>query len=113
MAGTKRVEVRYDVRVTGVTAVKVKLELWANAGSSYAVPVATLSGPVGLGVPVGLDRLVVGEAGQEWDQQVSSQMRVRITADDAPLTAAEGGMLAMPGGFFLIGDAMDELTDAP
>lgn len=113
VAGTKRVEVRYDVRATGVTAVKVKLELSANAGSSYAVPAATLSGAVGLGVPVGLDRLVVWEAGQEWDQQFSAQMRVRITADDAPPTAAESGMVAVPGGFFLMGDAMDELTDAP
>jgi formylglycine-generating enzyme required for sulfatase activity len=113
VAGTKRVEVRYDVRATGVTAVKVKLEISANAGSSDAVPVATLRGAVGLGVPVGLDRLVVLEAGQEWDQQVSAQMRVRITADDAPPTAAESGMVLIPGGIFTMGDGLDELIDAP
>ena len=112
LAGTKRVEVRYDVRAAGVTAVKVKLEFSANAGSSYAVPVATLSGAVGLGVPVGLDRLVVWESGQEWDQQFSTQMRVRITADDAPPTAAESGMVPVPGGTFLMGDALNEMINA-
>lgn len=77
--GTKYVEITYDLGSTST----VTLAVSSNAGASYTVPATSLTGHIGANVLPGKKRLIVWNAGADWNGQYSDQMRFQITTDDA------------------------------
>ena len=110
-AGTKLVDVTYDLAAPGASVVTVALAISSDGGATFAVPVASVTGAIGLGVTPGAGRVLTWNAGADWNQQMSSQVRFRIMADDG-LTAPPGFSL-VPAGAFQMGDAIDGLAIAP
>ena len=112
-AGTKLVDITYDVSADTST-VEITLEVSSDGGSSFTVPATSLSGAIGAGVAVGTGRTITWDAGADWNQQSSSTMRFKVTADDgieAPV--APDGFAVIPGGSFQMGDALDGDSNAP
>ncbi len=78
---TKLVDILYDVSFIGGDAVSVGCEVSTNAGVSFDIPVTNFSGNgYGAIVSNGTDRLIVWNAGIDWDENYSEQMKIRITA---------------------------------
>ena len=107
-AGTKLVDVYYDLSGTG--AMTVSLGVSNNGGSSYGVSASSFSGDIG-SVTAGSNLHIVWNAGADWNNQVSSQMRFEVTASDVPPPPT--GMSLIPAGNFEMGDALDGESDAP
>lgn len=80
LENTKLVEILYDVSFIGGDTVAVSCEVSTNAGVSFDVPVSSFSGDYGAIVSTGADRSIVWDAGLDWDENYSEQMKVRITA---------------------------------
>ncbi len=83
--GTKLVDITYDLADPDTAAVAVSLEISADAGVTWTVPVAGSTGQVGSGITVGLGKKIVWDAGANWNNQVTTTMRYRVTAEDAPV----------------------------
>jgi formylglycine-generating enzyme required for sulfatase activity len=111
-AGTKLVDIVYDV-AADTSSVDISLEVSSDGGSSFTVPATSLSGAIGAGVAVGTDRTITWDAGADWNQQSSSTMRFKVTADDVEAPAVPDGFALIPGGSFQMGDALDGLSNAP
>jgi hypothetical protein len=79
-AGTKLVDITYDVAATG--AVSVAVAVSTNGGATYDLPATHFSGHYGAGVTPGTGKAIVWDAGADWDGQYSAAMRVKVTADD-------------------------------
>ncbi|MCX6875947.1 MAG: SUMF1/EgtB/PvdO family nonheme iron enzyme [Verrucomicrobia bacterium] len=105
--GTKLVDVDFDI--AGIaTPVSVSLEISADGGTSWEVPAASVTGSVGNTVTPGSDLRITWNAGTDWSEQYSTQMRFKVTATDVPL-----GFSLIPGGAFTMGDSLDGISDAP
>ena len=77
--GTKLVDVTYDL--TGATS-SVALLVSSDNGTSYEVPVVSVTGHVGAGVTVWTNKHIVWDAGTDWPGQSSNQVKIRVTAWD-------------------------------
>jgi hypothetical protein len=90
---TKMVDILYDVSYSGGSNVSVTCEVSTNSGVSYILGVTTNSGAVstnyaksfsgtgyGVLVTTGSDRLITWDAGVDWNEKYSEQVKVRITA---------------------------------
>jgi len=62
---------------------------------------------------VGTGRTITWDAGADWNQQQSSTMRFKVTADDGLEPAVPADFALIPGGSFQMGDALDGLSNAP
>ena len=111
-AGTKLVDIVYDV-AADTSSVDISLEVSSDGGSSFTVPATSLSGAIGAGVAVGTGRTITWDAGADWNQQQSSTMRFKVTADDGLEPAVPADFALIPGGSFQMGDALDGLSNAP
>jgi formylglycine-generating enzyme required for sulfatase activity len=80
--GTKLVDISYDLAAPGMSAVPMRLEVSSDGGTTWAVHVNTLSGDIGDNVTPGSGKTIVWNAGADWPNSYSSQMRFRVTADD-------------------------------
>jgi formylglycine-generating enzyme required for sulfatase activity len=109
--GTKQVEIYYDM--SGSTSpVHVSLQVSSNGGSSFAVPVTALSGDVGANIPLGRNKRILWNAGIDWNNQLSSTARFRVTASD--VSPAPDGFALIPAGAFTMGRTSgDTESDAP
>jgi len=78
---TKLVDVLYDVTFSAGGTISVTCEVSTNSGASYDIPAESFSGN-GFGsiVTTGVDRVITWNAGVDWDENYSEQMKVRITA---------------------------------
>lgn len=112
LAGTKNVEVLYDVGDADGDALTIGLEISGDGGLSYAIPATALSGNVGSGVAPGLNRRIVWNAGTDWNNQYVPNARARVTAYDGTTPVPPVGMVYIPAGNFQMGDNLDGLTDA-
>lgn len=111
-SGSKLVDITYDLTAVGWTGVAVSLQVSNDGGTTWAVPVVTVSGAVGSNVSPGTGKTIVWDAGTDWPRSYSTQMRFRVTADDgvAPLA----GFSYIPPGSFTMGRTSgDADTDAP
>ncbi|NQW99372.1 SUMF1/EgtB/PvdO family nonheme iron enzyme [bacterium] len=105
-AGSKLVDIDYDV--TGTSApVSVSLQGSADGGVTWTLPLASLTGAVGSNVTPGSNLRITWNAGADWNQQVSTQTKFRITVTDGP-----AGFSLIPAGGFTMGDALDGGGDA-
>ena len=80
-AGTKLVDITYDVTADTPT-VTVSLGISSDGGATFSVPVTAVSGDIGADIAVGAGKTLSWDGGVDWDQQVSSQTRFRVIADD-------------------------------
>jgi formylglycine-generating enzyme len=105
-AGTRLVDISYDLAAPGMTAVPMRLEVSSDGGTSWTVPVNTVSGDIGTSVTPGTGKTMVWNAGADWPNGYSTQMRFRVTADD--------GFAFIPAGSFTMGRTSgDTDTNAP
>lgn len=77
---TKLVDILYDVSFVGGDTVDIRCEVSTNAGASFDIPASSFSGDYGAIVSNGIDRLIVWDAGIDWNENYSDQMAVRIIA---------------------------------
>lgn len=101
-SGTKLIDIRYDVFDADGDPLKIRLEISHNGGSNYSVPVITLSGDAGDNIAPGVNKLVVWNAGVDWDGEYSPLMRVKVIASDSRgFPGMRWGQEVPPGGFLL------------
>ncbi|HSR87690.1 MAG TPA: hypothetical protein VLL07_01955, partial [Pontiella sp.] len=65
---TKLVDISYDVTFAGGDRVDISCEVSTNSGVSYDVPASSFSGDYGAGVSTGTDRIIVWNAGVDWNE---------------------------------------------
>jgi formylglycine-generating enzyme required for sulfatase activity len=102
-AGTKFVDITYDVADADGDALKVRVEISDNNGATYAVPAFTFSGAIGDNVIPGTGKTIAWNAGQDWDGEYSTQMRVKVIAVDAKGLPGLAWSKEIPPGGFLMG----------
>ena len=105
-AGTHYIDIYYNVSSAN-SPLTVYVDISADGGTTWNVPVFTLQGAVGPGVTPGNDRYIQWNAGTDWSGQFSSQCKLRITADDGTIPPAPS-MVYIPGGAFRMGDTFNE-----
>ena len=102
-AGTKFVDVTYDLADPDSALVTVQVELSSDSGVSYDLPLRSVSGAIGAGVTPGANRLVTWNAGNDWNGNFSNKCRVRIWAFDNSTPVPPPGMVYIPPGTFRMG----------
>ncbi len=102
-AGTKLVDISYDVADADGDALKVRVEISDNNGATYIVPAFTFTGAIGEGVTPGTGKTIVWDAGKDWDGEYSTQMRVKVIAVDAKGLPGLAWSNEIPPGGFLMG----------
>lgn len=98
-AGTKLVDIYYDVTDAENDPLTVAVQISSNAGSSWNIPARTLTGDVNFNVTPGTNLHIVWNAGADWNRNYTTQGKVRILADDAPTTPPVVTMVFVPAGF--------------
>jgi formylglycine-generating enzyme required for sulfatase activity len=96
--GTNLVDVYYNLSGSGAGGATVSVELSDNSGTSYGLPISSLSGHVGSGIANGNNRYLVWNAGSDRPNSFSTTMRLRVTASEAP-----DGFALIPAGAFTMG----------
>ena len=111
-AGTKLVDLSYDLAAPGLSGVAVSLEVSSDAGTTWTVTVAAVSGAIGANVTPGSGRTIVWNAGADWPNGYSAQMLFRVTADGGVSPIA--GFSYIPRGSFTMGRISSDIdTNAP
>lgn len=101
-AGTKLVDIHYDVQDPDGDLLKIRVEVSDNDGHRYSIPAFSLTGDIGEGIAPGVDKHIIWDAGVDWDGEYSDQMRVKVFAIDARgFPGMEWGNEVPPGGFLL------------
>jgi formylglycine-generating enzyme required for sulfatase activity len=95
-AGTKLIDVTYDLSDSDSTAVFVSIQIYSGG---TALPAFSLSGHIGAGVTPGAGKTIVWNAGQDWNRQYTTSGKVRIIADDLTVTPPSAAMVYVPAGF--------------
>jgi len=97
--GTKKVDIHYDLADGDGDACTVSVVASDDGGSTWSVPVSSVSGDVGPGVSPGDGKLIVWDCAVDLPGQVGSY-KVRVCAED--------GMALIPAGEFQMGDTFNE-----
>ena len=104
IAGTKQVEVLYDVSDADGDALTIGLEISGDGGLTYSIPATALSGQAGPRIAPGSNRRLVWNAGLDWNNQYVPNARARVTAYDGTTPVPPVGMVYIPAGSFQMGD---------
>ncbi len=101
-AGTKFVDITYDVADADGDALKIRVEISSDGGVNYSVPAFTLTGAIGDAVTPGTGKVITWNAEADWDGEYSDEMRVKVIASDAKgLPGLEWGNEVPAGGFLM------------
>lgn len=107
---TKMVDILYDVSYSGGSNVSVTCEVSTNSGATYTVPAKSFSGTgYGAIVTTGTDRLITWDAGVDWNEKYSEQMKVRLTAKAPRFTVNQNSYY--DDNSILVYSAGDTVTD--
>ena len=107
--GTNLVDIDYDL--TGiVTPISVSLQASADGGLTWTVPLTSLAGAIGANVAPDTGLRITWDAGTDWNEQFSTNVRFRITADDLTAPPPPEGFVPIPAGHFEMGDSFSEGT---
>jgi len=80
-AETKLVDITYDLTDAENATLAVTIKISKDAGTTWDVPCTSVSGNgIGTAVTPGTGKLIVWDAGADWNGQWSDQMQVEITA---------------------------------
>ncbi|MCX6879944.1 MAG: LamG domain-containing protein [Verrucomicrobia bacterium] len=80
---SKLVDIFYDLADPDSATVSVKLEVSADGGATWTVPVASAKQSVGPTVTPGIGKYILWNAEVDWNGQYSDKVRFRITANDS------------------------------
>jgi hypothetical protein len=79
--GTKLVDIDYNL--TGTTnPVIIALEISADGGTTWAVPVTAVTGAVGANVTPGNGLRITWDAGVDWNNKLSPEMQFRLKGSE-------------------------------
>jgi formylglycine-generating enzyme required for sulfatase activity len=98
-AGTKLVDIYYDVTDAENDPLTVSIQISSNAGANWNIPARTLAGDVNFNVTPGTANHIVWNAGADWNRNYTTQGKVRILADDAATTPPIASMAFVSAGF--------------
>ncbi|MBM3277852.1 MAG: formylglycine-generating enzyme family protein [Candidatus Handelsmanbacteria bacterium] len=122
--GTKLVDITCDVQYAGSGPMVISVQVSADRGRTWQVPVRSLSGDVGRGIRAGTGKHIVWDAGADLPHAFGADYRPRVIAEstepgepgavvERELSAALPGGVTMEfvwvePGFFLMGAAPGE-----
>ncbi len=105
-AGSKLVDIYYDVADADGDVLTVRVDVSDDAGATFMVPATSFSGDgYGNGVTPGRQRHIVWDAGADWSGRFSSNVRFKVTACEQGSGPTPDGMALIPAGSFLMGDS--------
>ncbi|NLB54592.1 MAG: hypothetical protein GX811_02285, partial [Lentisphaerae bacterium] len=82
-AGTKLVDITYDVTDPDSSSLSVSVQVSTNNGVTYDLPASSFSGSgYGNAVTPGTGKQIVWDAGADWDGQYSDKIWFKVTAVD-------------------------------
>ena len=100
--GTKEVAITYDVADADGDELTISVGVSTNGGTTYDLPASSFTGAgYGEGVVPGAGLSITWDAGADWNGNITTNLRIRVTADDLPPTPA--GMSVVPAGAFRMG----------
>lgn len=112
--GTYFVDIWYDLIDPDSDFVNVTVQVSADGGASYNVPVMYLSGDYAIVAP-GTGKHIVWNAWNDWPDQFTTRARVRLTVDDTkyavvppPFPAPRPNLVWIPPGTFTMGSPANE-----
>ena len=108
-AGTRLVDVYYDLG-GGVQPYTVSLQGSLDGGTTWTLPVTTVTGNVGAGVTAGTNRMVTWNAGVDWSGQMGTNVKFRVNVTDSATPPAPDGFALIPAGSFIMGDQSSPLV---
>ena len=103
-AGTQLVDIYYDLADPDSPVLAVVVAASSNGGATYDLPAISFSGALGSNVMPGAGKHVTWNAGQDWPNMYSANVRFRVTASD---DMAPTSMAFIPAGSFQMGDSLD------
>ena len=95
-AGTKLIDIYYDVTDTDNDPLTVSIQLYSN---TTPLPSFSVTGAVGTGVTAGPNKRIIWNAGQDWNRNYTTNGRARIVVDDQPTNSPSTNMVFVPAGF--------------
>lgn len=98
--GSQLVDITYDLDDADGDSLAISVKVSSDRGLTFTVRAWTLSGDVGWGVTPGKGKRIVWDAGMDRPGAYGPDYRVKVMADD--------GMVLLPAGEFLMGDAFSE-----
>jgi formylglycine-generating enzyme required for sulfatase activity len=102
-AGTKLVDIVYDLSDPESSSLNVSVAVSADNGASF-LPASHFSGNGhGSGVTTGTGKQIVWDAGADWNGNYSAQVWFQVTADDSLTYVA-----LIPAGSFTMGDTLND-----
>ena len=103
-AGTKLVDIVYDLSDPDSSSLSVSVAVSADNGASYNLPASHFSGSgYGADVTTGTGKQIVWDAAADWNGNYSAQIWFRVTADDSVTYA-----VLVPAGSFTMGDTFND-----
>jgi formylglycine-generating enzyme required for sulfatase activity len=95
-AGTKLIDIYYDVTDTDNDPLTVSIQLYSN---TTPLPSFSVTGAVGSGVTAGPNKHIIWNAGQDWNRNFTTNGRARIVVDDQATNSPSASMVFVPAGF--------------